>query len=65
VHTLKSTSAQIGALALSAWAGELEEQLRAGHRPGDDDWLRLLAEHRRARLAITTYLAHARARACP
>jgi signal transduction histidine kinase/DNA-binding NarL/FixJ family response regulator/HPt (histidine-containing phosphotransfer) domain-containing protein len=64
VHTLKSTSAQIGALALAAWAGELESQLRAGHRPGDDDWLRLLAEHRRARLAITTYVAHARGRAC-
>jgi signal transduction histidine kinase/DNA-binding response OmpR family regulator len=60
VHTLKSSSAQIGALALSAWAGELEYHLRAGHRLDGDSWSRLQVEHRQALLAITTYLAQAR-----
>jgi CheY-like chemotaxis protein/HPt (histidine-containing phosphotransfer) domain-containing protein len=60
VHTLKSSSAQIGALALSAWAGELEHRLRAGHRLDGDSWSRLQAEHRQALIAITTYLAQAR-----
>jgi signal transduction histidine kinase/DNA-binding response OmpR family regulator len=60
VHTLKSTSAQIGALALAARAGELEGHLRAGHSLDADSWSRLLAEHRQALLAIATYLAQAR-----
>jgi CheY-like chemotaxis protein len=60
VHTLKSSSAQIGALALSAWAGELENPLRAGHRLDGESWSRLQVEHRQALLAITTYLAQAR-----
>jgi signal transduction histidine kinase/DNA-binding response OmpR family regulator/HPt (histidine-containing phosphotransfer) domain-containing protein len=60
VHTLKSCSAQIGALALSAWAGELENHLRAGHPLDGDSWSRLQVEHRQALLAITTYLAQAR-----
>jgi HPt (histidine-containing phosphotransfer) domain-containing protein len=63
VHTLKSTSAQIGALALAAWAGEMEEHLRAGHRLDGDSCSRLLNEHRQALLAITSYLARARTRA--
>jgi hypothetical protein len=60
VGTLKSTSAQIGALALAACAGELEVQLRAGRRLDEDSWSRLLTEHRQALLAIATYLDHAR-----
>jgi HPt (histidine-containing phosphotransfer) domain-containing protein len=60
VHTLKSSSAQIGALALSAWAGELEHHLRAGRHLDDDGWSRLQVEHREALFAITTYLSQAR-----
>jgi CheY-like chemotaxis protein/HPt (histidine-containing phosphotransfer) domain-containing protein/anti-sigma regulatory factor (Ser/Thr protein kinase) len=60
VHTLKSTSAQVGALALAACAGELEVHLRAGHRLDGDSWSRLLTEHQQALLAISTYLGHAR-----
>jgi HPt (histidine-containing phosphotransfer) domain-containing protein len=60
VHTLKSISAQIGALSLAACAGELEDRLRAGHRLEADSWSRLVTEHRRALGAITTYLAQAR-----
>jgi HPt (histidine-containing phosphotransfer) domain-containing protein len=62
VHTLKSNSAQIGALALAAWAGELEGHLRTGHPVDGDSWSRLLAEHRQALLAIRAYLAEARNR---
>jgi len=60
VHTLKSTSAQIGAFALSSLAGELEEHLRAGNSVDADSWSPLLAEYRRSLLAITAHLAHAR-----
>jgi signal transduction histidine kinase/DNA-binding response OmpR family regulator len=60
VHTLKSSSGQVGALALSAWAGELEHRLRSGHRLDGEGWSRLQVEHRQALLAITTYLAEAR-----
>jgi signal transduction histidine kinase/DNA-binding response OmpR family regulator/HPt (histidine-containing phosphotransfer) domain-containing protein len=60
VHTFKSISAQIGALALAACAGEIENRLRAGHPLDGESWPRLLAEHRQAMLAITEYLAQAR-----
>ena len=60
VHTLKSSSAQIGAPALSSCAGELENHLRAGHRLDDDRWSRLQAEHRQALFAIRAYLSRAR-----
>jgi two-component system, sensor histidine kinase and response regulator len=60
VHTLKSSSAQVGALALAACAGELEGRLRGGQRLGDNDLGRLLAEHRDALRAIAEHLALAR-----
>jgi signal transduction histidine kinase/DNA-binding response OmpR family regulator/HPt (histidine-containing phosphotransfer) domain-containing protein len=57
VHTLKSTSAQVGALALAAWAGDLEQRLRSGGRCDDDTVARLQAEHQRALQAIDGHLA--------
>jgi CheY-like chemotaxis protein len=60
VHTLKSTSAQVGALALAACAGELEKDLRAAQRPDDAGWSRLQLEHRQALRAIAAHLDSAR-----
>jgi CheY-like chemotaxis protein/HPt (histidine-containing phosphotransfer) domain-containing protein len=60
VHTLKSSSAQVGALALAASAGELEEGLRGGRRCGDPDLDLDLAAlqhaHGAALAAIATHL---------
>jgi HPt (histidine-containing phosphotransfer) domain-containing protein len=60
VHTLKSSSAQVGALALSACAAELEHDLRAGRRLDDAGWSRLQLEHRQALRAIAAHLEQAR-----
>ena len=57
VHTLKSTSAQVGAAALAAWAGDLELRLRSGERCDDETVTRLHAEHQRALQAIAGHLA--------
>jgi len=60
MHTLKSISAQVGAMALAATAGELEHRLRAGRHLDAGAWAQLLAEHRRALRAIATHLGHSR-----
>lgn len=81
VHTLKSTSAQIGALALSTCAAALEDRLRSeegrttspGQAPGpqleqliDNNQLtRLQTEHTQALQAIRMHLATTRAAGLP
>jgi signal transduction histidine kinase/DNA-binding response OmpR family regulator len=59
VHTLKSTSAQIGALALAARADDLEMRLRSGERCDEPGVAQLHAEHQRALQAIAAHLARA------
>jgi HPt (histidine-containing phosphotransfer) domain-containing protein len=59
VHTLKSSSAQVGAQALAACAAELEEQLRAGTLPTAADWSLLEDEHQRAVETIQAHLDRA------
>jgi HPt (histidine-containing phosphotransfer) domain-containing protein len=44
VHTLKSSSASVGAMALSEQAREMENRLRAGAEP-EPDWPAVLREH--------------------
>jgi HPt (histidine-containing phosphotransfer) domain-containing protein len=56
VHTLKSSSAQIGLEALAAVAQDLEHVLRAGGSPDVDAVRRLHDEHRRALEAIAVHL---------
>jgi signal transduction histidine kinase/DNA-binding response OmpR family regulator len=60
VHTLKSTSAQVGAMALAASAADLESVLRAGGRPDGEDWTRLHEAHRQALGAIAAHLEQVR-----
>jgi signal transduction histidine kinase/CheY-like chemotaxis protein/HPt (histidine-containing phosphotransfer) domain-containing protein len=61
VHTLRSTSAQVGARALADLAGAIEERLRAGAPFDDGDLNRLLHQHRLAVASITAHLRHHRA----
>jgi CheY-like chemotaxis protein len=56
VHTLKSSSAQIGLNAFANVAGALEQCLRDGRAPHGDGLQRLYREHRRALDAIAAYL---------
>jgi CheY-like chemotaxis protein/HPt (histidine-containing phosphotransfer) domain-containing protein len=63
VHTLKSSSAQVGVLALAAAAGEIEGRIRGGFALGQDDLRRLHAEHSRALSAIAAHLGHSPASA--
>ncbi len=56
VHTLKSSSAQIGLKALAAVAEDLEHSLRGGGRADVDGVSRLQAAHRRALEAIAAHL---------
>jgi CheY-like chemotaxis protein/HPt (histidine-containing phosphotransfer) domain-containing protein len=56
VHTLKSSSAQIGLEALAAVAQDIEHLLRAGGSPDAAAVRRLHDEHRRALEAIATHL---------
>jgi two-component system, sensor histidine kinase and response regulator len=56
VHTLKSTSAQVGATALAAAAEEVEAALRTGAPLGAQSLARLLAEHEHAVDAIRAHL---------
>jgi signal transduction histidine kinase/CheY-like chemotaxis protein/HPt (histidine-containing phosphotransfer) domain-containing protein len=58
VHTLKSSSAQVGALALAALAGELEARMRGGATLDAGAVLQLDNEHRRTQEAITAHLVH-------
>ncbi|WP_367380567.1 ATP-binding protein [Stenotrophomonas cyclobalanopsidis] len=60
-HTLKSSSANVGALSLSAVARRIEHEARAGslQRPAVAVAL-LVAEFARARVALTGYLAQER-----
>jgi CheY-like chemotaxis protein/HPt (histidine-containing phosphotransfer) domain-containing protein len=56
VHTLKSSSAQVGALALARLAEDLETRMRGGQRLADDDMARLRSQHRQAMDAISAHL---------
>ena len=56
VHTLKSSSAQIGALALAEFAGDLEGRMRAGQPLDGSGIARLRDEHRQALDAIRAHL---------
>jgi HPt (histidine-containing phosphotransfer) domain-containing protein len=56
VHTLKSSSAQIGLEALAAAAQDLEQVLRAGGAPDAEAVRHLHDEHRRALEAIAVHL---------
>jgi two-component system sensor histidine kinase/response regulator len=56
VHTLKSSSAQIGAVALAELAEDMETGMRGGQRLAADGIARLRSEHRRALEAITSHL---------
>jgi signal transduction histidine kinase/DNA-binding response OmpR family regulator/HPt (histidine-containing phosphotransfer) domain-containing protein len=60
VHTLKSMSAQVGALALGACAAELEERLRAGGALEPTALAALRAKHLEALAAILTHLKQGR-----
>ncbi|MBL8313829.1 MAG: response regulator [Rubrivivax sp.] len=60
VHILKSSSAQVGALALAELAGRIEEGLRRGAALQGDEPARLSREHGRAVTAIEAQLAAAR-----
>jgi HPt (histidine-containing phosphotransfer) domain-containing protein len=55
LHTLKSTSAQVGALALAACAGELEARLQAGQMLDAADVAELGQSHRIALQAIAAH----------
>jgi len=56
VHTLKSSSAQIGAMALADLAEDVETSMRSGQQLAADGIARLRSEHRRALEAITSHL---------
>ncbi|WP_295567268.1 hybrid sensor histidine kinase/response regulator [uncultured Stenotrophomonas sp.] len=61
-HSLKSSSANVGALSLSAVARRIELEARSGHLPRPAVAVALLvAEFARARVALTGYLAQHRA----
>lgn len=57
VHTLKSSSAQVGAVALATLAADIEGRLRAGHVLDGDGVERLRSATRRTRDAIAAHLA--------
>ena len=57
VHTLKSSSAQVGAAALARRAEELEHRLRAGGSLTGEEFASLHAEHQRALAAIAVHVA--------
>jgi two-component system sensor histidine kinase/response regulator len=56
VHTLKSSSAQIGVLALAAVAEELEAGMRGGRLPDADSISRLHSAHRQALDVIAAHV---------
>ncbi|MET0209868.1 MAG: response regulator, partial [Burkholderiaceae bacterium] len=56
VHTLKSSSAQVGALALAALAGATETAMRGGRRLDAEGFAALLTEYRLAQAAIDAHL---------
>jgi CheY-like chemotaxis protein/HPt (histidine-containing phosphotransfer) domain-containing protein len=56
VHTLKSSSAQVGALALAGVAEELEAGMRGGRLPDADGISRLYSAHRQALDAIAAHV---------
>jgi signal transduction histidine kinase/DNA-binding response OmpR family regulator/HPt (histidine-containing phosphotransfer) domain-containing protein len=62
VHTLKSSSAQVGAMAVSALAGELEQRLRSGLPLAEHDMIRLQAAFDAATQAIGRHLGRERER---
>jgi HPt (histidine-containing phosphotransfer) domain-containing protein len=56
VHTLKSSSAQVGVLALAGIAEELEADMRGGRLPDADGISRLYSAHRQALDAIAAHV---------
>ncbi len=56
MHTLKSMSAQVGAVAVAAVAGEFEERLRAGGTLNAGDRARLQHAHALTLIAIEVHL---------
>ena len=58
VHTLKSSSAQVGVLALAAIAEELETGLRVGRAPDADGVSRLHCAHRQALDVIAAHVGN-------
>jgi signal transduction histidine kinase/DNA-binding response OmpR family regulator len=56
VHSLKSSSAQLGLMALAAIAAQIEAGMRRGVSPDDGDNQQLYSEHQRALEAIATYI---------
>ncbi len=59
VHTLKSSSAEVGALALAGFARNLESRLRSEGSIAPQDVDRLNGEHQRAQARIAAHLAGA------
>ena len=58
VHMLKSGSAQVGAMALSGLAADIETRLRGGAAPQGNEWEALAREQDRASAAIQAHLDH-------
>ena len=58
MHTLKSSSAQVGALALAALAADLEDRMRGGAALDAAATGHLDNEHRRALQTISAHLGH-------
>ncbi len=58
VHTLKSSAAQVGAIALSAEAARQETALRQGHTLDPGDAGRLRAEHAAFEQAVARHRSH-------
>jgi len=59
VHTLKSSAAQVGAMALSAEAARQETALRQGHTPGPGDAGRLREAQAAFEHAVARHRSHA------
>ena len=62
VHTLRSSSAQVGAMAMAALAGELELRLRGGVQLASTDMGRLQTAFNAAARAIGEHLGRTRDR---
>ena len=56
MHTLKSMSAQVGALKVAQTAAEFEDRMRSGHPPGAADLAVLEKQHAQALSAIQRHL---------
>ena len=61
MHSLKSMSAQVGALAVAKLAGQMEDRLRSGGTVSSGDLARLSGAHRSALTAIHQHSLSVRA----